>query len=376
MIKILLTGGGSGGHIYPLLAVANSLKEIAVIENKSIELIYFGSFGEFKKEIEKEKIKIFKIAGGKYRNYSSILNALDGFKVFYSFFQAFVKLYFIMPDIIFSAGGPGALPIVMVGKFYRIPIVLLEPNSVPGRTNTISGRLAVRIAIAFQGASKYFNGKNIALVGSPIRKELIENIPDKKIAKDKLGFSLGIPLIMVLGGSQGSTRINDFIFANLDFLISQFQILHQVGQANFSEAQEKSNFLLKNFTEEERSRYKIIPYFEDPDLMKKAYAASDLIISRAGAGTIFEIAAFQKPAILIPLPEGKDQKANAYEYAETGAAIVMEQENLLTTLFRNQVIKILNDKPTQLKMIEAAGIFSRVDAASIIAHEIFKIVEN
>lgn len=376
MKKILLTGGGSGGHIYPLIAVADSLKELATIDNKTIEIIYCGSYGEFKSIIESEHIKAIKIAGGKLRNYSSPLNIFDSFKVVYAFFQALVKLFFIMPDIILSTGGPGALPVVLVGRFYSIPIFLIEPNSVPGRTNIISSRIALRIAIAFEGASTYFKGKNIALVGSPIRKALIENIPTKEIAREALGFSKDIPLIMILGGSQGSTRINDFIFANLDFLISQFQILHQVGRSNHDEAEEKADFLLKNFTTEERSRYKIIPYFESIEIMKQAYSASDLIISRAGAVTIFEISAFQKPSILIPLPEGKDQKSNAYEYAKNGAAIVIEQENLLINLFRSQVSKILNDKLVQLKMIEAAGEFSKVDAASVIAHEIMTIISE
>lgn len=374
MLKILLTGGGTGGHIYPLIAVARQLREIAASDNISIELIYFGSYGDFKEVLTAQDLQVVKITGGKLRNYASVLNFFDIFRTIYSFFEAWVKLFFLMPDLIYSEGGPGALPVVMMGRFYRIPIFVHEANAIPGRTNIVSGRLALRIGIAFSGAAKYFKGKNVALVGNPIRKELTQNVPSIDAAKTELGFNSAIPLLLVLGGSQGSTRINDFIFANLDFLIARFQILHQVGGLNYEEAQGKAKFILKNYTSEEQSRFHLVPFLRTADSMKQAYAAADLIIARAGAGTIFEIAAFKKPSILIPLPEGKDQRANAYEYAETGAAVVMEQENLLPNLFRTQVIKIIGDEALRLKMIDAALKFAKPDAATIVAKEILKLV--
>lgn len=373
MLRILLTGGGTGGHIYPLVAVARELREISASENLELDLIYCGSYGDFKDTLLAERLRVIKIAGGKFRNYTSVFNVLDIFRISYSFFEAWVKLFFLMPEIIYSEGGPGALPVVMAGWFYRIPIIIHEANAIPGRTNSTSGRFAMRIGIAFAGAAKYFEGKNIALVGNPMRKELTQNIPSPNFAKTELGFSHNIPLLLVLGGSQGATRINDFIFSNLDYLISSFQILHQVGYTNYEEAQGKAKFLLKSFTAEEQSRLHLVPYFEPIESLKFAYAAADLIISRAGAGTIFEIAAFQKPSILIPLPEGKDQRANAYEFAESGATVVLEPENLLPNLFQSQILKILSDKELQSKMREAAGKFARPEAARAVAEEILKL---
>lgn len=376
MLRILLTGGGTGGHIYPLIAVAQKLREISASENLRLDLVYLGSYGSFLETLSAENIRVIKITGGKFRNYTSILNILDIFRTTFSFFEAWVKLFFLMPDIIYSEGGPGALPVVLMGRFYRIPIIIHEANVIPGRTNIVSARVAQRIGIAFAGAAKYFKGKNVALVGNPMRKELTENVPNQVFAKTELKFSNTIPLLLVLGGSQGSTRINDFIFANLDFLISNFQILHQVGESNYEDAKGKVGFLLKNFTSEEQSRFRLVPYFETTDAIKTAYAAADLIVGRAGAGTIFEIAAFKKPSILIPLPEGYDQRANAYEFAETGATLVLEQGNLLPNLFREQVIKILSDKLLQTKMSEAAGKFAKPDAAGIVAEEILKLATN
>lgn len=376
MIRILLTGGGTGGHIYPLIAVARELRDVSGINNIPLDIVYCGSYGDYKEALKAENIKVVKIAGGKFRNYFSILNYLDIFRVVYSFFEAWIKLFFLMPNIIYSTGGPGAFPVVCMGRFYRIPVFVQEPNAVPGRTNLACSRMALRVGIAFSGAAQYFKKNNVALVGNPLRNELFTNIPSLDSAKLQLGFSPEIPVLLILGGSQGSTRINDFIFANLDFLIARFQILHQVGVENYKEAILKSNFLLKSYTAEEQSRFRIAPLLDTAEAMKVAYAAADLVIARAGAGTIFEIAAFRKPSILIPLPEGKDQKANAYEYAGTGAAIVMEQGNLMPNLFHAQVIKILSDAQFQLKMKEAAGKFARPNAARLVAEEILKIVTS
>lgn len=373
MLRVLLTGGDTGGHIYPLIAVARELREIAAIKNIQLSAIYVGSCGDFGKELEAEHIVVKKVAGGKFRNYASIFNVLDIFLVLYSFIQALAKIFFVMPDVILSTGGPGALPVVLAGRFYRIPVIVHEANAIPGRTNIISGKLASRISIAFAGTAKYFEGKNVALLGHPLRRDLLQNIPSKEFAKTQLGFNHTIPLLLVLGGSSGATRINDFIFSNLDFLVANFQILHQVGKTNIEESEGKVSFLLKDYTKEEKSRFRLVPYFESVDEIRTAYAAADLIIARAGVGTIFELAALRKPAILIPLPEGKDQRANAYEYADSGAAVVMEQENLLPNLFRSEVGKILVNKSLQEKMRDSAGQFAKLDAARLVAEELLKL---
>ncbi|MBI2035537.1 MAG: UDP-N-acetylglucosamine--N-acetylmuramyl-(pentapeptide) pyrophosphoryl-undecaprenol N-acetylglucosamine transferase [Candidatus Liptonbacteria bacterium] len=373
MLRILFTGGGTGGHIYPLIAVARELKIAAVSENLKVKSFYLGACGDYKETLGGEGITVMKVAGGKFRNYRSILNFFDIFRVIYAFFQSLVKLYFLMPDVIFSEGGPGALPVVIAGRFYRIPVIIHDANAIPGKTSLISARYASRIGISFESAAGYFNRTNIALTGNPIRSGLVENMPSKEFAKTSLGWNGAIPVLLVLGGSQGATRINDFIFENLDFLIRDFQIYHQVGRANYDETINQVGFLLDNFTAEEKSRYRPVAYFETDEEMRKAYAASDLIIARAGAGTIFEIAAAHKPSILIPLPEGADQKANAYAFADSGAAIVILQENLTPNILISQVKKILGDKAQAETMIKAAAQFSKPEAGRMLAEEILRL---
>ncbi len=373
MLRILFTGGGTGGHIYPLIAVARELKSMAVSENLEIDIVYLGACADYKETLRNEGFRVFKIAGGKVRNYRSILNFFDVFKIGYAFIQSLVKLFFLMPDVIFSEGGPGSLPIVIVGRFYRIPVIIHDANAIPGKTSLASARFAARIGISFESAAKYFNRTNIALTGNPVRSSLTESMPSGEFAKTRLGFSHAIPVLLVLGGSQGATRINDFILGNLDFLIRNFQVYHQVGRANYDETVNNVKFLLENFTPEERSRYKPVAYFETDHDMKTAYAAADLVVARAGAGTVFEIAAIHKPSILIPLPEGIDQKANAYEFADSGAAIVIEQENLTPNLFESQVKKVLSDSEQLKAMSAAAEQFSKPEAGRMLAEEIIRL---
>lgn len=373
MLRILLTGGGSGGHIYPLFAVAEELKKIAAEKRVELSLYYLGPESDYGGLLENSGIMVSAISGGKIRTYFSVLNILDGFKLICSFFQALAKLFLIMPDVIFTKGGSGTVPVVVAGAFYRIPIIVHESDAVPGRSNMAASRFASRIAASFPGSLRYFHGKNAALVGNPIRQSLLENPKDKTVAFQQLGFNPNLPLVLVLGGSQGATRINDFIFDNLDFLIKDFQFLHQVGRANYQDAVYQMQFLIGDFTPEEKSRYRIVGYFETDEEMKTAIAAADVVVARAGAGTIFEIAAFAKPSILIPLPEGRDQRANAYEFAESGAAVVIEQENLLPSLFHDQLKKISTDQELKKRMGEAAKTFSRPQAAAMIAEEILRL---
>jgi len=375
MLKIVLTGGGTGGHIYPLVAVGESLKKLATEDNVSLDLYYLGVSGDYEFILESADIRVHNVAGGKMRSYSSWRNFFDIFLITYSFFQSIAALFFIMPDVIFSKGGPGTAPVILAGKFYRIPVIIHESDAVPGRSNLIAGRHAARIAISFPSAAKYFGDKNVALVGNPIRAGLLKYAADKNSAMSAFELNAALPVIVVLGGSQGAIRINDFIFDNLEKLLNGFQILHQVGARNYDESLREERFLIGNFTPEEKSRYKIFPYFKNERDMAIALSAADVVVARAGAGTIFEIAAFGKPSILIPLPEaaGDHQSANAYEYAGAGAATVIEQKNLLFGIFEGQLNRILKDKELAGNMSKAALAFARPQAADMIASEILKL---
>ncbi len=392
-MRILLTGGGTGGHIYPLLAVAEKLKKIESQKRIDIGLYYLGAPENYAYLLEKCGIKVLKIISAKRRKYFDPRNFIDLPKFFISTIQAFWKVLWLMPDILFSKGGPGSFPVVLACSFYKIPIIIHESDSIAGLANLKASKHASRIGISFIDAKDSFLefykkdqekakiAEKIALVGNPVRELLTiqkESDFSKETAKKAFGFDSQKPLIFVLCGSQGAVRINGFFLTIAeDLLVSGFQVLHQTGIKNFNSFNNELNVVLNKLPENLRQNYKTAPYFEDN--IKDAYIAADLIVSRAGSGSIAEISIMGKPSILLPIPEeiaGHHQLRNAYEYSKTGAAIMLEEENVKSHLFIDQLKKLLNN-PDKLKlMAEAAKKFSKPQAAETIAEEILSIAKK
>lgn len=376
-IRIVLTGGGSGGHIYPLISIWEELIAQSKQANLDIEFIYMGPEDKWSNMIKEKGVSVSYILGGKMRRYFSFLNFLDFFKILFSILQTLIKMLFIMPDIVFSKGGPGAFPVVFSAWFYRIPVFIHESDAIPGLTNLLSARFSKRIALGFEDASKYFPTKKTAVVGNPIRKEILSQKIDKAEAKKILNFNPDFPLILVLGGSQGAQKINEIILESLQKLLPITQILHQTGEANFLEVQKLSHAAILELPVEieKKSRYECVSFL-DSQRLGIALSAADLVVSRAGAGSIFEISAFEKPSIIIPITESANdhQRANAYSYAKSGAAIVIEEENLLPGIFISQIKSILQDENKYKQMSESAKKFSKTNASEIIALEIIRIV--
>ena len=356
MFRILLTGGGTGGHIFPLIAVA---EEIRKTDFADVELYYIGPKSPLNGEFLNRDIPVYRIAGSKLRRYFSPVNFIDIPKFFWSILQALFRLYFLMPDAVFSKGGPGALAVVLAARFYMIPIIIHESDSVPGLTNKLSAKFAKRIGIGFEAAANYFDKNKTFVSGNPAREELVGGG-----SKPNSG---GKPLVFVWGGSQGSARINRFVFDNLDALLEKYRIFHQVGEKNVDEA--------KMFSA--NAGYKFAGFL-DLNGMKEAFSEADAVIARAGSGSIFEIAAFGKPSILIPLEEAANnhQKMNAYEYAKAGASIVIEEANLTPNIILSQLENILGDKGKYAVMTAAARKFARPDVAKMISAEIFQILRH
>ncbi|MFA5084281.1 MAG: UDP-N-acetylglucosamine--N-acetylmuramyl-(pentapeptide) pyrophosphoryl-undecaprenol N-acetylglucosamine transferase, partial [Candidatus Paceibacterota bacterium] len=320
-----------------------------------------------------------KIISSKLRRYFSFKNFIDAPKFAFSFFQALFKIFWFMPDLVFSKGGTGVpIAVIMAARFYRIPIVIHESDTIPGLTNLWSARFAGKIFISFEKAAQYFSSGKTILVGNPIRPEILREIPDKETAKKTLGFNSAEPVVLVVGGSQGALSVNNFVLDNLGEILEFTQIIHQSGPANYLDAKKDSDFSLKSLGDFYKNRYQLVSYFQDAKAVREAFAAADLVLSRAGSGSIFEIAAFGKPSILIPL-EGSasdHQKVNAYEYAKTGAAVVVEETNFKSSIFISQAKKILTDPESQNKMSQAARNFAKPEAAKKIAEEIISLVLN
>lgn len=368
MKRILLTGGGTGGHIYPLIAVADKL---IAAPREDLELHYIGPKTPLIDELTAREIQVHHITPAKIRRYFDLRNIIDIPKFFWSLFEALFKLLFLMPDVVFSKGGPGTFAVVLAARFYMIPAVIHESDAVPSLTSRLSAKFAKRIIVSFESTLKLFPQKKMLFTGNPVREALLKNWMDEGKAKNYLGFDEDKPLILVLGGSQGSERINNLILENLETALGSFQIYHQVGDRNLKHAKEMAAFALKNASRTGLNKYILVGSFKVEEI-KFAMNAADIVLSRAGAGAIFEIAAFHKPSVLIPLKESANdhQRANAYEYAKTGAAIVVEEENLKINILINQINGLLKDKEKLEKMSSAAKNFAKPEAAEKIAQEI------
>ncbi|MCL5017518.1 MAG: UDP-N-acetylglucosamine--N-acetylmuramyl-(pentapeptide) pyrophosphoryl-undecaprenol N-acetylglucosamine transferase [Patescibacteria group bacterium] len=377
-IRILLVGGGSGGHIYPLIAVAQKIEQLTKEHgNVELDLRYFGDAGGYKNILIANGVRCESIVSSKLRRYFSLQNFLDIFKFFAAIFQSLWKVFLFMPDAVFSKGGPGSLPILFVCRFFSIPVVIHESDSAPGLTNLISGKFSKKIFLAFNSAKEYFQGKDTEIVGNPVRDELtaengsgdVIKISDsqKKEAIEKFGFAPGLPVLLVLGGSQGAVAINEFILKNIEALAAKFQILHQIGRDNFKEFKSDYDFLSQALPENIKSNYKPFAYFDEN--LRDAYIASDLVLARASSGTIFELACFGRPAILVPLPDAANdhQRLNAIELKKAGAAIVIEQENFLSHLVIINLEKEISSPDVLKKMSEAAYAFYKPFSADRIA---------
>ncbi len=372
-IRIALAGGGTGGHLYPLLAVADALRETA---GPDMRLSYFGPEHALMNEFERRAITIYPITSSKLRRYASFQNLIDIPKFGWSVLEALIKLYSEMPNVIFSKGGPGALPVVIAAKWYGIPVVIHESDAVPGLTNTIAAKSAAKILLAFKDAEQYFPKGKTRVVGNPVRSIFSARGSDQKLTKQAFQFDPEKPLVLVLGGSQGSTRINAFIIDNLDQFLPALQIAHQTGMENLPNAQVLARTGTSGLDEKLREQYRAYGYLS-ADQMKALFDAADVIISRAGSGAIFEIAAAGKPAILIPLSDAAQdhQRANAYAYAATGAAQVVEETNFTPHLVLSLIATMMKDSVAREKVRAAAQAFFKPNAAKDIALEILSAVK-
>jgi len=370
-MKIVFTGGGSGGHFYPLIAVAEEIRAIAQERNLIKPELYYFSNSEYDAGLLFEQDITYKhVSAGKMRTYVSLKNATDLMKTMVGVPSALSLLFRIWPDVVFTKGGYPSVPVVTAARILGIPVVVHDSDAVPGRANIYAGKFAARVAISYPEAAKYFPHEDrVALTGNPIRRAV--QTRELQDAHAHFGLSPDVATLLVLGGSQGAEHINTMMLKSAPLLLQRYQIIHGTGPANYEAYKELVEMEL---TPELRSRYRIFPNLP-ADEYRIAAGAAHLIISRAGSGTIFEIAAWEVPSILIPIPEdiSRDQRQNAYAYARTGAALVIEQENCAEHLLQNEVDRLINNHTALDAMRAAARSFKRPDAAHNIALEIMRI---
>lgn len=369
-MKILFTGGGSGGHFYPIIAVAQEINKIVKEERLLTPSMYFMAPDSYdKRMLFENNIEFKKSPAGKMRRYFSIKNFFDIFKTGWGVVKATFQVFFIFPDVIFSKGGHGSFPTVLAAKLFRIPLVVHESDSVPGKVNKWAGTFATKIAVSFPEAVRAFPKSKVAHTGNPVRRELYTLKLEGAI--EFLKLEKDVPVILVLGGSQGSEKINDLIIQALPDLVPNYQILHQTGKGNLAGAEETAKVLLEG--SKFPGRYRPFEYLNTLAL-RMAAGASSLIVSRGGS-TIFEIAIWGVPSIIIPLSTSAEdhQKKNAFSYARSDAAVVIEEGNLTPHILIAEINRILSDEELLKKMKAGAKSFAHPDAARQIAEVLIAI---
>lgn len=310
MKKIILTGGGTAGHVTPNLAL------LPTLQKEEFEIHYIGSYNGIERRlIEETGIPYDGISSGKLRRYFDIKNFSDPLRVLKGYAEAMKLMKKYKPDVVFSKGGFVAVPVVLAARHHKIPVIIHESDMTPGLANKICIPSAKKVCCNFPETLKYLPEDKAVLTGSPIREELLNG--DRLAGLQYAHLSANLPVILVIGGSLGSVTVNQTIRSILPELLKNFQIIHICGKGNLDE----SLIGTEGYIQYE--------YVDKP--LRHLFAAADLVISRAGANSICEILALRKPNILIPLSAAAsrgDQILNANSFAKQGFSTVLEEEVL------------------------------------------------
>lgn len=343
MKKIVLTGGGTAGHVTPNIALIPKLRELGY------EIYYFGSYdGIEKKLIADFDIPYFGIATGKFRRYFDPKNFSDPFRVVKGYSEARKKLKEIKPDVVFSKGGFVSVPVVRAAASLGIPCIIHESDMTPGLANKLCIPVAKKVCCNFPETMKLLPEGKAVLTGSPIREELAKG--NKVAALDMCGFTANKPVVMVIGGSLGANAINQTVRQALPKLLEDFQVVHLCGK-------EKVDNLLLNV-----EGYKQFEYLKAE--LKDVFAMADVVISRAGANAICELLALKKPNILIPLPAASsrgDQILNAKSFAEQGFSMVLDEDDLTENLLVEKVHELYFTKQTYIEAMSRSNQLNSID---------------
>lgn len=366
-MKIGLTGGGTGGHSYPLIAIAEQLTSVIDEEKLQNVRLYYFSDKPFTEEVmKKHNITFISVSTGKMRVYASIKNIFDSIKTLFGIFSTFWKVFRVYPDVIVSKGGYVSFPVLVAAWILGIPTIVHESDTVPGRVNVWVAKKAQRVAINFPEAADYFPKEKVALTGQPIRRSISFPV-QQAVAREYFGLSPLVPTIGVWGGSQGAHAINTLLIELLPELLPDFQVIHQTGDLSYQQTTRDAEILLAD--NQYKGRY--VPFANlDDEHLKMFAGAVDIIISRSGS-SIFEIAAWGKPSILIPYPiaHGDHQKKNAYYFARAGAATVLEEKNLTASILKNEIETLFSNKELSAQMSKKVHALYNPDAGRVIANE-------
>lgn len=370
-MKIVLTGGGTGGHFYPIVGVAQEINKL-IEEEKLVDVeLYFVSDAPYdERALFENRITFKKTEAGKRRTYFSIKNFFDIFKTAFGVMRAVIAIFSLYPDVVFSKGGYASFPTLLAARFFRIPVIIHESDSVPGRVSLWASKFAQQILIAFPDSASYFPKEKTRIVGIPLRQEFLSPISGG--AHDFLKLDPAIPTIFVIGGSSGSMAINDALIDVLPKLVEKYQVVHQTGRNNFKDVSGRAEVVLNGSAHKDRYR----PYdFLDATTLRMVAGVAKMAISRAGSTSIFELAHWGIPAILIPITEsqGDHQRKNAFAAARAGIAVVLEERNVTPNILVSEVERLIENREELDRMKTAAHTFATPKAARVIAEDILSV---
>ena len=365
MHKVIISGGGTGGHVFPAIAIADAIKA----EEPETDILFVGAIGKI--EMEKVPKAGYKIEGLNITGFQrklSLRNLAFPFKLAASMMKAVMIVRKFKPDVAVGVGGYASGPVLKIANTFGIPTVLQEQNSYAGVTNRILASKASAVCVAYDGLERFFPKDKIIFTGNPVRKDILDNKINASQAKQSLGLDQNKKTVLIFGGSLGARTINEAVLANADAFIAMkdVNIIWQVGKIYYDE--------YKNCMLSDRMGIKIIPFIEDMDM---AYSAADVVVCRAGALTISELAILGKAAVLIPSPNVAEdhQTVNAMSLVNKGAAVLVKdteaKEKLIT-----EIQSLLSDEVRKSGLESNISYFAKPQAAKQIAAEILKICAN
>ena len=343
MKRIILTGGGTAGHVTPNIALLPRLKEL------QYDIHYIGSYNGIEKElIEQFGIPYHGIATGKLRRYFSLQNFTDPFRVLKGMNEAKKLVKILKPDVIFSKGGFVSVPVVLSGKRCRVPVIIHESDMTPGLANKLSLSAATKVCCNFPETLELLPDGKALLTGSPIRQELLTG--DKFKAREFLGFTSDKPVILVVGGSLGAVAVNEAVRAVLPKLLKSYQVIHLCGRGKLDESLKGLN------------GYAQFEYVKEE--LKDLFALTDIVISRAGANAICELLALHKPNLLIPHSASAsrgDQILNARSFERQGFSIVLEEESLTDDALLDAVENLYEHRAQYVRAMKSSSQQNSID---------------
>lgn len=351
MKTIILTGGGTAGHVTPNLALLPSLREAGY------DVHYIGSYnGIERKLIENAGIPYDGISSGKLRRYFDVKNFSDPIRVLKGYREALKLMKKYKPDVVFSKGGFVAVPVVLAAKHYKIPTIIHESDMTPGLANKLCIPSAKRVCCNFPETLKYLPEDKAVLTGSPIRAELMKG--DRLAGLQYTNLSAAKPIVLVIGGSLGAVKINNAVRSILPKLLEKFQVIHICGKGNLNES------LIGT------AGYVQYEYVDSP--LKHLFAAADLMVSRAGANSICEILTLRKPNVLIPLSAAAsrgDQILNANSFAKQGFSAVLEEENLTDAALYETILNTYENRRPFIECMEKSQLNNAVETIMNLINE-------